>query len=149
MFVHLVYQRVEHIEDDRTVLMEMHRALKKGGIVLLTVPQHAWLWSSVDEYSCHVRRYSADEIHKKLQDAGFSILRSTSFVAILLPVMMLSRMAKRRGSNDIGSTAELNVPTIINKLSYILMKIECIFIKFGGSIPFGGSRLVVARKSTE
>ena len=44
---------LEHIEEDEQVLEQAHGALKPQGLVLITVPQHAWLWSSVDEYACH------------------------------------------------------------------------------------------------
>src|SRR5262245_12800338 len=49
---------LEHIEDDRGVLREMHRALADGGGIVVTVPQHRWLWSGFDEYSGHKRRYT-------------------------------------------------------------------------------------------
>ncbi|HXC17167.1 MAG TPA: class I SAM-dependent methyltransferase, partial [Holophagaceae bacterium] len=48
---------IEHIEDDEAVLSEMLRALRPGGGVLLTVPQHRWLWSPVDVFAGHARRY--------------------------------------------------------------------------------------------
>ena len=54
---------IEHIKEDKLVLSRLSRALKKGGVLLITVPQHRWLWSSVDEYACHVRRYSLSLIH--------------------------------------------------------------------------------------
>ena len=44
---------LEHIEEDERVLEQAHVALKPLGLMLITVPQHAWLWSSVDEYACH------------------------------------------------------------------------------------------------
>jgi SAM-dependent methyltransferase len=50
---------LEHIEEDELTLAQMHAALKPRGIMLITVPQHAWLWSPIDEYACHVRRYTA------------------------------------------------------------------------------------------
>src|SRR5690606_22871969 len=48
---------LEHIVEDGQVLAQMREALKPNGIILLTVPQHEWLWSPVDEFACHVRRY--------------------------------------------------------------------------------------------
>ena len=56
---------LEHIEEDEQVLRQMHGALKSGGVILLTVPQHAWLWSPVDDYACHIRRYSAKRFMQK------------------------------------------------------------------------------------
>ena len=71
---------LEHIEEDEIVLAQIRRALKPGGGLLLTVPQHPWLWSWTDDYSYHVRRYTAESLHAKLSRAGFDILLSTSFI---------------------------------------------------------------------
>lgn len=137
---------LEHIKEDRIVLRQMHQALKEDGIILLTVPQHPWLWSKVDEHSCHVRRYTAADVHQKIKDAGFSILRSTSFVTTLLPLMIISRMLKRKHSEDGDTTAELAIPKPLNRLLYFCMLLEHFFIKIGGNIPIGGSRLIIAKK---
>ena len=85
---------LEHVEEDEQVLIQMRDALKPRGVMLLTVPQHAWLWSPVAD-SCHVRRYAAKELHVKVKAAGFEIVRSTSFVFSVLPAMFASRMAQR------------------------------------------------------
>lgn len=139
---------IEHIEADTLVLQQMHRALKPGGIILLTVPQHQWLWSQVDEYSCHVRRYDAADLHRKVEDAGFSILRSTSFVALLLPAMMISRGTKKQQQGDSNEPAELAIPKALNVLFGFVMWLECLLIKLGVSLPAGASRLLVARKKS-
>jgi len=62
--------------------------------MLVCVPQHAWLWSSVDQHACQVRRYSANDLHTKIEAAGFEITRSTSFVSQLLPATLVSRAEK-------------------------------------------------------
>lgn len=85
---------LEHVEEDEQVLIQMRDALKPRGVMLLTVPQHAWLWSPVAD-SCHVRRYAAKELQVKVKAAGFEIVRSTSFVFSVLPAMFASRMAQR------------------------------------------------------
>lgn len=139
---------IEHIEADTVVLQQMHRALKPGGIMLLTVPQHQWLWSQVDEYSCHVRRYDATDLHRKVEEAGFSVVRSTSFVSLLLPAMMISRGAKKQQRGDTSETAELAVPRALNVLFGFVMWLECLLIKVGVSFPVGASRLLVARKKS-
>jgi hypothetical protein len=43
---------------------------------------------------------SHGEIEKKVREAGLQILRSTSFVTILLPAMMLSRKMQKNKYND-------------------------------------------------
>ena len=61
-----LFDVLEHIGDDETALKEIFRSLKKGGGLMLTVPQHKRLWSEIDELSCHKRRYSRDDLVKKV-----------------------------------------------------------------------------------
>jgi 2-polyprenyl-3-methyl-5-hydroxy-6-metoxy-1,4-benzoquinol methylase len=56
---------LEHIEDEKAVLMAMHRALRPGGDIALTVPQHPRLWSGTDEAAHHKRRYERGELEKR------------------------------------------------------------------------------------
>lgn len=137
---------IEHIEEDTEVLQQIYRALKPEGIMLLTVPQHQWLWSKVDEYSCHVRRYDAAELHRKVEEAGFAVVRSTSFLSLLLPVLMVSRGAKKQPSSDKSDSAELVVPKMLNVLFGSVMWLEAFLVKVGLNFPVGSSRLIVAQK---
>lgn len=138
---------LEHIEEDEAVLQQICKALKPGGIVLITVPQHRWLWSPVDEYACHVRRYGVDELHQIVRKAGLEIIRSTSFVSTLLPAMCLSRLLQSNKTNmSIDDVAGLRVNPILNKLFEWLLNFELALIRIGASLPVGGSRLLVARK---
>jgi SAM-dependent methyltransferase len=137
---------LEHIEEDETVLAQLHCAIKPGGVLLLTVPQHPWLWSASDEYACHVRRYKRAEIEQKVLTAGFEILRSTSFVTSLLPAMMLSRVLQKRKTKDFDPASELKINAVLNKVFYGLLMLDIVGIKIGLSYPLGGSRLIVARK---
>jgi SAM-dependent methyltransferase len=139
---------LEHIKEDELVLAQVHAALKPLGCILITVPQHSWLWSPTDEYACHVRRYSALDIHKKIESAGFNIIRSTSFISTLLPVMMVSRFFQKNVSDrEFNAATELKIPPLLNKLFLKMLRAELAIIKKGFSLPLGGSRLVVARKA--
>jgi len=137
---------LEHIAEDETVLRQMNRALRPGGGIIVTVPQHKWLWSPIDEQACHTRRYSACELHRKLLAAGFEILLSTSFMTLLLPLMLASRLWIR-GAPDCDPIHELRVPAFTNRLFEAILGIELLLIeRLGLRLPIGGSRLVVARK---
>jgi len=142
-----VFDVLEHVEEDEAVLQQICKALKPGGNVFITVPQHRWLWSVVDEYACHVRRYSAKELIQKVSKAGFEIIESTSFVSTMLPAMYLSRLLKRKKMDvRIDAMAELRIHPILNKLFEWLLDFELALIRLGVVLPAGGSRLVVARK---
>ena len=71
---------LEHIEEDTIVLQQIHAALNDHGGVILTVPQHPWLWSKTDLDACHARRYKVNELQQKLKLAGFNIIMTSSFV---------------------------------------------------------------------
>lgn len=139
---------LEHIKEDERVMGQLFHAIRPGGVLLVTVPQHPWLWSAADDYACHVRRYTASEIEKKLFASGFKIERSTSFVSLLMPAMLLSRLQHKHTSKNYNPNAELQLPRPLNAIFMSLMFIELAFIRIGINLPFGGSRLVVARKAT-
>jgi SAM-dependent methyltransferase len=50
---------IEHIQDEGPVLTAMARALRPAGALLLTVPQHPFLYGPADVAARHVRRYTA------------------------------------------------------------------------------------------
>ncbi|AOW15450.1 methyltransferase [Hydrogenophaga crassostreae] len=140
---------LEHIEEDEAVLAQLHCALKPDGVLLLTVPQHPWLWSASDTHACHVRRYTARELNDKLVAAGFQIERSTSFVSLLLPAILFSRRAKPAAGKEYDPTAELRLPRMLNSFLLQVMLFEKKLISLGVNFPLGGSRLIVARKTAE
>ena len=138
---------LEHIMEDEQVIAEVFRSLKPGGIFIATVPQHEWLWSMMDDYACHVRRYKPYELQGKMKSAGFEILMTTSFVSLLVPLMFLARRKKKCKSTDFDPSEELAIPNFLNTVLYGVMKLESVFIKVGVRFPIGGSRLVVAKRS--
>jgi SAM-dependent methyltransferase len=137
---------LEHIEQDKIVLENFHTALNSIGYLILTVPQHMWLWSAVDEYSCHQRRYTRYEMLKKLRDAGFYIEYDTSFVSLLCPLMFLSRRRYKNTKQITDPMSEFKIPRLLNWFFSRIMLLEILLLKFGVRFPFGGSLLVIAKK---
>lgn len=135
---------IEHIEEDEPVLQQIHDALKPGGLLLLTVPQHRWLWSAVDDAACHVRRYTALELQEKLTAANFDIVRSTSFVTSLLPVMSVSRFVQKLKGEDFNPHEGLHINPLLNRIFEKILSMEVRLIRRDYSFSVGGSRLIVA-----
>ncbi len=125
---------------------EMTRATRRGGGVIITVPQHGWLWSAEDEAGDHRRRYSRSELVEKLTRAGLSIERVTSFVSLLLPVMAASRFLDHTGSRDVDWLRELGLPRPLDAAFEATLVAELALIRAGFSLPAGGSLLAVARR---
>lgn len=136
---------VEHIAEDAMVLSQIYKATKLGGGLILTVPQHPWLWSVADDYACHERRYTAGQLSQLVESAGFKVLRSTSFVSILLPALMFSRLRKTR-IEDYDRFSEFRINPLVNRTLALVLSLERRIIELGLSLPFGGSRLLVAVK---
>ena len=136
---------IEHIREDEAALAQMYQALRPGGLLVLTVPQHRWLWSAVDEYACHFRRYTAAGLRDRVESAGFRVLRSTSFVTTLLPAMAAARWRRRRPPREgLDAAAELRIAPWLNRTFLRLLDMERALIEKGLDLPAGGSRLLVA-----
>lgn len=137
---------LEHIKEDTTVLSQMYRVTTNGGGIILTVPQHPWLWSQADDHAHHVRRYRAQELKMKVECAGFKVVRMTSFVSLLLPLMLLSRLQQRRLKSDYDGAAELRINGWMNAILGNILNLERMMIQLGISFPGGGSLLLIAKK---
>ena len=140
------FDLLEHVEEDNQVLRQIYQAVKPGGGIILTVPQHPFLWSRLDEYACHFRRYRRRDLKARTEGAGFTVVRITSFVSLLLPLMMLARLKKRRPAPGCDRMSELKIGAFPNALLEKILDLEIRTILSGGSFPFGGSLLLVARK---
>lgn len=141
---------LEHIDDDGLALSELWRVLKPGGGIILTVPQHRWLWSAADEYGHHERRYSRVELVSRVEAAGFAVRMVTSFVTLQLPAMMLSRLSsrlRRQTVDDFDPRAEFKIPRLVDRTFEILGDAERYAIGRGVSLPFGGSLLIVGERN--
>lgn len=141
---------LEHIPDDEKALVSAHEALRPDGVLIVTVPQHDWLWSSYDDASDHKRRYSRKELVEKVRSAGFRVRSVTSFVSCLLPAMLLSRL-RRRGpvtSENLMDQMikDLSPGRLVNGVAAGLMRIDETLIRLGFSLPAGGSLAMVASK---
>lgn len=136
---------LEHIKEDELVLKQIYSALKPSGILLISVPQHPFLWSKSDEYACHFRRYTNDNLVRLVRKSGFQIIKNTSFVFTLIPFMYFSRrrnLYKKR----YNPSEEFQISKFMNFIFYLILYFEFICITIGISFPFGGSRFIVASK---
>lgn len=146
----VAFDVIEHIENDVAAMANINSMLLKGGSFIMTVPQHMFLWSKLDEIVKHKRRYSRRELLTKLQENGFEISYSTSFVFVLFPLMLISRLfdngRDQSQSEEIALEKRVNFPKVLNWIFGLLMRIDEVLIRLGISLPFGGTLVVVARK---
>jgi SAM-dependent methyltransferase len=141
---------LEHIPQDGDVLGEIARILKPGGILIATVPQHPWMWSTADDLAHHQRRYRPGELAGKARAAGLQPLYQSSFTTLAFPLMVAMRLIERlrptKQSLEAISEVHLNVNPTVNGVLRGLGRLEQRLRRAGVPLPFGGSQVLVARR---
>lgn len=137
---------LEHLEDDVGALLELHRVLRPGGYLLVTVPAYQWLWSEHDEALHHKRRYGARELRRKVEGAGLHIVKLSYAISAVLPVIAAFRFAQRlRPRTGEPKTAHIQLPRPLNQLLIAYLKCEAFALRFV-RLPCGVSLVCVAQK---
>ncbi len=136
---------LEHLQDDDELLRRMYKWVSPGGGIVITVPQYPFLWSKVDKFACHVRRYRAKDLQKKIEAVGFNVIRRTSFVSFLMPAVFISRLKSKFAASDTAAP-EFKVNPFLNRLFEKIIGFEAFLIRRGFDLPFGASLLMVAKR---
>lgn len=100
-FDSVVYINVlEHIEDDRGDLADVHESLNPGGHLLVFVPALPWLYSEFDRQLEHHRRYSARGLARLAIEVGYEIRLLRYFdLAGILPWFVVCKLLRRAPSS--------------------------------------------------
>jgi hypothetical protein len=115
-------------------------------VLLVTVPQHPRLWSPIDEFSQHRRRYRRRGLVLLLETAGFEVVRTSSFVSFALPLVALSRLRERRTNEPFDPLREYRIPPPVEWALAASLALELRAIRAGIGLPAGSSLLAVARR---
>ena len=68
----IMWDVLEHMEDDRGALRMVERLLRPGGQLLLAVPSNPREWRWDDDFYGHFRRYTVADMTERLQQAGLA-----------------------------------------------------------------------------
>ncbi|HDT14642.1 MAG TPA: class I SAM-dependent methyltransferase [Firmicutes bacterium] len=69
----LMFNVLEHIEDDNAALKNTAKVLKNGGKLIILVPSMRFAFGTLDENLGHYRRYEKKDLKKVLEISGFEI----------------------------------------------------------------------------
>ncbi len=143
-----LFDVIEHIEKDDEFLKTLAAKLQSGDIILITVPAYNWLWSELDDYGSHFRRYNKKMIFDLGTCSGLKVKYFSYFFSYLVPLTFLIRTIpyKIRGSRSkdeiIATENKHHKPNVlIHKLFSFLGKLEMAIIK-KSSCKFGASIIV-------
>ena len=137
---------LEHLSHESKGASEIYRCLKpQTGFALTTVPAFSFLWSQMDEFTHHYRRYKKKEFTRLLRDSGFFIEKITYYNFFLFPLAFIFKLLEHKSKKF---DEESLIPPIPKWLNFIFKKIfssEKIFIpRF--VFPFGVSIIAIVRK---
>jgi len=128
--------------NERKTLQEARRVLKKHGWLLITDCAHQELFGEHDKAMQARVRYDKIELESLIENAGFTIVRSSFIFASTFPFFALLRILFRNKK----SAHYVSFPNkYINALLYTCMYIESRFLAYF-NLPFGSSIIVLAQK---
>jgi len=135
---------------DEKAVAEMYRVLKPKGVAFVRVAAYEWMRSGHDRALNSQRRYTVGELSKKLENAGFTVLRKTYANTLPFPLAVVRRLIlKPIGLSDKGSDVKPFPPSLawLNRILTRALLSEAKFLKrSNASLPFGLSAICVARK---
>jgi len=82
---------IEHLRDDTRAVREAGKALKQGGLLIVSTPALKSLWSANDVMSGHLRRYRCRDFEALAEESNLRLIDCRYFMFFLSPIYWLAR----------------------------------------------------------
>jgi SAM-dependent methyltransferase len=134
---------LEHVPDDLASLRAIHRRLKPGGALLMTVPANPWMWSAHDAAHHHFRRYTSKQLQELFLRSGLEVQLLSYFNSLLFPLVAAARVvgkvARKESADDKlpGAAVNATLNKIFGLEAALLGRVP---------MPFGVSLVAVVRR---
>jgi len=131
----LMFDVLEHIEDQDRFLDSARFHLARGGSIVVNVPALQWLYSPYDRVQGHQRRYSLAGLCEVGQRNGFRTGAATYWGGPLVPVAALRKAALTIGRKKLDSYSTGFDPQgdFINRCLYRWSRAEVVPQKIAGT----------------
>jgi SAM-dependent methyltransferase len=140
----VLYHRA--VASDAAALVECHRVLRAGGLLIVTDSALAWLRSGHDEAVHGARRYTRGELLASVRGAGFTPLQASYTYCLVFPVVAAVRLARRLAGGDRHAGSDVfRLPRLATALLLSVQAAERALLRLV-PLPFGSSVMCVARK---
>jgi SAM-dependent methyltransferase len=134
---------IEHIQDPKIAIDEIHRVLKKDGTCLITVPALNWIYSKHDKENGHIKRYSTQDLIDLIDEDKFEILKCSYFNTLLFPIEAPIRLCEKVLNRKIANDGATN--KTLNNILYKTFNLETkILLK--NNLPIGLSAFIIIKK---
>jgi methionine biosynthesis protein MetW len=138
---------LEHINNEKKLLKEVHRVLKNQGILIFTVPAFQFLFSYWDKMLGHKRRYTSKGIRSLIQKNNYNVhYISYYFFFIFLPAIIIRFIKKLFNKKQISDFQTLPIKHISVPIVKLFNIIELFMLK-RFKLPLGLSIICVVSKN--
>jgi ubiquinone/menaquinone biosynthesis C-methylase UbiE len=132
-------------DDERRAIAEMFRVLEPGGKAIVNVAALDVLRGNHSVLANELRRYSRRDLTRRLEAAGFRVIRCTYTNFSILPMVAATRLTQRLSGHE-ESHDEIRVPAApVNAALSGLLAVEAALLRVV-NMPLGSSLLAVAEK---
>lgn len=144
-----LFDVLEYVGNEEEFLREVIRITRPGGIVMISVPAHRWLFSDYDVAVGNRRRYSRLDLVRLLEISGFEVLKLSGVFSMLVPFAFLHRrlpymlgISRPREFHGSVATRASKIPKSLAALLLLSAQVDFWFRSL-----FGLSLFAVARKT--
>ena len=139
----VLFDVLEHIEEDGESLVALSKLLKPDGHIVLTVPAFPFLWSQHDDENHHKRRFTRSSLSNLVTSNNLSIEYISYFNFWLFPLVATIRMIRKLFQYE-ESWQDMRLPNKIpNRILQFIFSSERYFIKRKVSLLVGISLVTV------
>ena len=121
----LLFDVIEHIEDDRAFLQAALFHLKPGGKLIVSVPAYQVLFSDYDRVMGHQRRYNIRMLHQLAEDLDLKITGWSYWGMMFLPIILIRKqMLKKVRDSDVTRRGFSPPSAFSNRACLLLGRME-------------------------
>jgi SAM-dependent methyltransferase len=132
----------EWVRDVASVMRELRRVLRPGGLLLVNLPAFEFLHSAHDVAVMTKKRFRKNEVRLLLSENGFTIQRLSYWTTLLFPLAVVARTL---GGSKTGRDFDSKEKSFTHHLFAQTMRVELGLMRVV-SFPFGVAIFAAARK---
>lgn len=140
----LLFDVIEHIDDEKYFIESALAHLKKGGKLIINVPANQLLYSRYDKVVGHLKRYSRQDINVIINQIENATVSHKYWGFSLIPLLLIRKLYLIfQKEEDVISKGFKPPHPLVNKIARGIMKLEtAVSIK----LPIGASLMSVVEK---